>query len=651
MNTGEEIVIANLILPLIKDLILPKIENFTKMESVNNFDAEAFALNVETYLSQRYEKFLVIDTLVFPNKQTLFKLLYEPLTIVTNQFNEEIRIKIDGYPKKFLPNFIRTIIEDTAGMGKSTITRKLFLSAIEENAGIPILIELRQINKNNDFITEIQNQLSPLGNKISIENLLQLISKGDFIFLLDGFDEISKVDKEFVIKDLHKFIEKANENYFLITSRQEDSLVSFGDFQKFSVKPLNTKEAHNLIRRYDGYSFKPIANDLIQQLKEKKGESLNDFLSNAFLVSLLYKSFDYKKDIPIRKSQFYRQVYDALFESHDLSKEGYLKRDKNCNLHLDDFDRVLRHIAYFTSIENKVEYDKDYIINIIEKAKKHTPDLTFKASDYLQDLLETVPLFKKDGNFIKWAHKSLQDYFSAKFLWIDSKQNQITILEKIYNDKDNQRFYNVLDLFFELDQNLFEETILYWLLLDFENYVLKNYQNFKHINLDLIKTRLENNFHKDCTIAITKKEEYEFIISEKNEEEVFEFYLNLVGNKFKSCPVNFNYFEKPKVVALTFINIVSNQETILKLISRRIPSLAKYTPHKVNLNELKVLEEGQVYNIDDEVENIVNHDRVFEITNDLLISDHTINFDNAFQKLKEINLRLNVEIKNDFTKW
>ena len=25
--------------------------------------------------------------------------------------------------------------------------------------------------------------------------------------------------------------------------------------------------------------------------------------------------------------QFYQQVYDALFEAHDLSKEGYLKRE------------------------------------------------------------------------------------------------------------------------------------------------------------------------------------------------------------------------------------------------------------------------------------------------------------------------------------
>ena len=149
--------------------------------------------------------------------------------------NNKEEIKINDFSDDFLPTHMRVIIEDTAGMGKSTITKKLFLSAIEKKAGIPILIELRQINKNNSFLNEIQNQLSPIGKPIAIDVILKLILEGEFIFLFDGFDEISKADKEFVIKDLHKFIEKANNNYFLITSRQEDSLVSFGDFQKFNV--------------------------------------------------------------------------------------------------------------------------------------------------------------------------------------------------------------------------------------------------------------------------------------------------------------------------------------------------------------------------------------------------------------------------------
>jgi hypothetical protein len=153
MNNGEELVIANLILPIIKDLVLPKIESIVKKFSIKNLDKDGTGANIEVYLTQRYEKFLIIDTLVFPNKQTIFKHLYEPLTLIAKkEANKSVEIKINDYSEEFLPKYVRAIIEDTAGMGKSTITKKLFISAIERKAGIPILIELRQINKKNEII-------------------------------------------------------------------------------------------------------------------------------------------------------------------------------------------------------------------------------------------------------------------------------------------------------------------------------------------------------------------------------------------------------------------------------------------------------------------------------------------------------------------
>jgi len=655
MDKQEELIIANLIYPLLKDLILPKINKVIKKFSIKNVDEKSIEANFQSYLSQRFEKFSVIDTLVFPNKQTLFKDLYEPLTLCSyNEQNKKMEIKIAGYSKEFLPKYMRVIIEDTAGMGKSTITKKIFLSAVEEGACIPILIELRQINKDNDFLKEIQNQLSPIGKPISIDLILKIINDGQFVFLFDGFDEISKKDKEFVVKDLHKFIEKANNNHFLITSRQEDSLVSFGDFRKFNVRPLVEKEAFSLIKRYDNYSFKRISKELIAQLKNNKDESLKEFLSNPFLVSLLYKSFEYKKDIPIKKSQFYRQVYDALFESHDLSKEGYLKRDKYSNLHIDDFEMVLRHIGYFTAIENKVEYEKNYILKIIEKAKKYVPDLPFKASDYLKDLLETVPLFKMDGNNIKWAHKSLQDYFAAKFIWIDAKENQKPILKKIFNDHENIRFSNILDLFYELDTKTFNETILLWLLEDFDKYSATAYTRLKNIDKKLLKTRVENTFGNQSVVVITKQEDYEVIRIGRREDasKVFLYYkkkVNELGDFDGS--ILYNYFENPKVIALVYKKRHYQYSPILKLLSNRIPGFAKYIPHKVHLGKLNVLEQDCAYLLNDNPKNLLNHENVFSTVNDIIPSGYTIDYDYAVKKYAQIKSIVKKAQNNDFINW
>lgn len=653
MEKVEELVAANLALPIIKDLILPKLQKVISKFSLKNVDEKLVEENFAGYLSKRYEKFLIIDTLVFPNQQTLFKLLYEPLTVISeNDVEKYVQIEINNYPYSFLPKYFRVIIEDTAGMGKSTITQKLFISIIEQKAGIPILIELRQINKANDFLSEIQKQLSPIGKKISVELILKLIDQGQFIFLFDGFDEISTLDREFVIKDLHKFIEKANDNYFLITSRPEESLTAFGDFKKFNIKPLSERKAFNLIKRYDGYSFKHISKDLIKKLKTSKDESFIEFLNNPFLVSLLYKAFEYKKDIPIKKPQFYRQVYDALFESHDLSKEGYFKREKYSNLHLDDFERVLRYIGYLTSIENKVEYDKDYIVNTIDKVKKHLPDLNFKSSDFLKDLLETVPLFKKDGNYIKWAHKSLQDYFSAKFIWIDSKSNQTIILRKIYDTPQISRFYNILDIFYELDSITFESTILFWIIEDFETHCNANYLEFRFLPSEVVQRRLENSFHKECVIVVTKTEDFDKLRQGPHDAEVQAYYSKKVS-KFipRSSHTTYNYFKQPKLIVQTYMNVESNTNTILKLISARIPTLAEFRQHKVHLETLVGLEEDKIYLVDDNIKNIINNSEEFDQTSDLIMSDYTINYKNAMEKLKELRETFSQKLGNEFTDW
>src|SRR5690606_21672442 len=169
MDKPEELLVSNLILPIVKDLILPKNQAVFNKFSVTNTTQSNVEYNFDSYLTQRYEKFLTIDTLVFPNKQTLLDVLYQPLTLSCQDGNRnsKVEIKIDNYPDNLIPEYFRVIIEDTAGMGKSTITKKLFQSIILEKKGIPILIELSQINNKNNILKEIQNKLSTIGKKLS----------------------------------------------------------------------------------------------------------------------------------------------------------------------------------------------------------------------------------------------------------------------------------------------------------------------------------------------------------------------------------------------------------------------------------------------------------------------------------------------------
>lgn len=458
----------DLAIPLISKWILPKVNELlnssaTKLsikakEAKHDYHKNQF----EDYLSNRYTKFFVLETLVFPNYPTLFDDLYYPLTVNCLDGIDglaKIQLVIDSFRDDFLPDYKRVLIQDDAGMGKSTILRKLFLSCIRENKGIPVLVELRKLSKGYGIIDEVLSQFETIQNKADKGLVLKLIDRGDFVFLFDGLDEIPHKNREEVVNDIHKFIEKSGHNLFLISSRSESITSSFKDFQRFTINNLKQEDAFQLFRNYDKYSFKKIADDLIKLLSSKELENVRHFLKNPFLTSLVYKTFGYNRDIPKQKEQFYRKVYDALYEEHDLSKEGYYRRDKYCGLGIDDFEGILRCIGYKTMRLEKVELSKTELLEIINGAKKFC-GLSFSASDFLKDLTNTVTLFRLEGLNYKWVHKSYSDYFAARFIIYDSGSKIDDTIRQLFDEKAPSINVNVLDFLSLMAQKKFKHIVL-----------------------------------------------------------------------------------------------------------------------------------------------------------------------------------------------
>jgi hypothetical protein len=429
----------------------------------------ALATKFDEYLQRSYEKNSYINVIVFQNQRKRLDDLYIPITVKQAQDNKHILL--DSYKAEFLPAYEKVLIKDTAGMGKSTVIKYLFLLSVRQNEGVPIFIELRKLKADESILDHIHNELNPIDDEFDKDFILKLIKQGGFIFFLDGYDEIPFKERDEVTRNLQEFISKASENHFVITSRPESSLASFADFQEFNIQPLKLEETFQLLRKYDQTG--ELSEEIISRLKGTPLSSLKEFLTNPLLVSLLYKSYEYKRIIPFKKHIYYRQVYDALFESHDLTKGGVFIREKYSGLDIEDFHKVLRALGFITNKLGQVELEKDRWLTLIREAKKYCQGITFKESDFLKDLLTTVPLFNRDGEYFKWSHKSLQDYFAAQFICIDAKGNQSLILRHIWKSEKFFYYYNVLDLCFDIDCSTFRKVIIYDLVIQF----LKEYES------------------------------------------------------------------------------------------------------------------------------------------------------------------------------
>lgn len=422
------------------------------------------------YLLRTYERAAFLNTLVLPNTRLDIHDVYVPLTFTRDRDSSVVHVA-DKYDPVFFEEHSRFLISDTAGMGKSTVSRWLCLSLIEQGLAVPVYIELRKLRHDHSIIDEVFAQIDPLGDTFDRDLALRLIELGDFVFFLDGYDEIAYDLQESATASIRDFCSKASNNIFIITSRPEASLAAFGEFQRYTIAPLDQSEAFSLIRKYDTVAEYGVADRLIDELTSNDRGGVKDFLTNPFLVSLLYKTYSYNKNIPVKKITFYDEVYQALFKAHDLTKDAF-KRQKQCGLDIYDFRLILRRLAFDTARLGSVEYSQAELLDYVAQAKQRTAGLTFNAADFVNDLVLTVPLFAREGNSYKWAHRSIQDYFAAEFIAYSA--NKVDILEWIYSSGAS-RFMNVLDLYYELDYATFRRVLIRRLLTDFVAYTEQSY--------------------------------------------------------------------------------------------------------------------------------------------------------------------------------
>jgi len=640
--------------PVIKSLvdtfITPKLvalqNKFSNTNSDNYIPTEE---NFREYFHRTYKKLSIVNTIVFNNSQRFLKDIYLPLTIRCESQNQ--LCLIDAYPYDLINDYGYVLITDTAGMGKSTMMKRLFLDIIDQNLGVPLFIELRRLNKGKVILDEIKEQLNSIDKNFNSDLLNDLLKSGDFIILLDGYDEISLADRDIVTKDIQEFISKTSNNSFIITSRPENALASFGNFQEFRINPLSNDEAFELLRKINNNG--EISELLINKIQEEHElSSIEEFLTNPLLVSLLYTAFEHRQTIPFKKYLFYRQVYDANFESHDLTKgESYI-HDKYSKLEIDDFHRILRHIGFSCFKLQKIEFTKDEILKLITQSRAFAAGLNFKESDFLNDIIKTVPIFTQDGNYYRWAHKSLQEYFAAQYIYLDSKDNQNEILLKIYKSKNIEKFLNVLDLYYDIDYKTFRNTIELELLREYKYYIDTSYQDYSGYNKNEVISRLEvvflnkpflfkaekvnDNTHFDIDLFTEMRENIRKEIDSTNYA-----YKSITVSPLPVSDIYCLPYQKKNNVILNLFN--NKKNPIVKYKIRKYKSLkfnynfkAQYDYVEVNDNMLNPL---------NSIENFNNTTLYVEHTKDIFI---TINHYEALESLKNITDSIEYELQHNF---
>lgn len=526
-------------------------------------------------------------------------------------------------------------------MGKSTLSRYIILKEYEKNENIPVFVELRQISEKTSLLTHITNILQPTAEdeKINDEKILKSIKKGGYIFVLDGYDEINLAIKEKLTNEIREFVAKYGANYFLITSRPEISISSFPEFQNFKINPLEAEEAYLLIKKYDSDGERSFR--LISKLQDQDLKGIEEFLKSPLLVTLLYRSYEYKQQIPLKKSIFYRQVYDALYSWHDLSKEGYSTRVKLSGLDPEEFHKVLRVVGYLCIKTQKNQFTVDEIINFIEKSKKKIIDAKFISSNFLDDSLKAVPLLKKEGDYIYWAHKSLSEYFCAMYLAIDAKSNQKEIFSKLITSDNFASYANMLDIFFDIDNESFHRHFTKVVIDDYKKHFSELKSFYPSLPNESIAYRASTTLYKDFNL-IKNIEDYKY-----NQKNIAQIFMDFSKKNSPPMPIIYNYQFKD-IFNGKLCLILSNQKNIILdiLNNKKHYMIKQRSLYPEIIKKLKIPIGGKKNNkIDDSPENSWNSEKNFQNTTRALMQSLSYIID--YTRINEIERAISLAASND----
>jgi len=435
------------------------------------------------FLAKTRAQCSTINSLAFPNILKKVSDIYEPLTLSNLDSREESEHLVQR-GDVFLEEFNNVLIIDNAGMGKSTLLKKIVIDIIDHSEYIPIYVELRTLT--DQPITEQLNKLIGLDN-VSSEGYLGNIP---FIYFFDGVDEIPFDIKNDVIKRIKTFTDEVPYSKVIITSRPDQSLLELKSYVRFKIKPLDLNQSFNLIRLYDANSTKLgnsliLSNKLISEIKsmrEKDNGAILEFLTTPLYVSLLFCSYKFKPVIPRRKDLFYSQVFEALFETHDLSKEtGYVRR-KQSGLDITEFSIILRRLAFWCLKNNgKLEFSRSELEVVLDEITGKLKGINVKPIKFIDDLIYAVPLFIKEASVYRWAHKSLMEYFSAEFICIEVKDKRDELLLKIYESNSSVKYKNIIELCSDIDYATFRKSILHNCLNEYFDHWNK-INNFVYLN-------------------------------------------------------------------------------------------------------------------------------------------------------------------------
>jgi hypothetical protein len=350
--------------------------------------------------------------------------------------SEEIIRKISNNYQQSL----KYIIIGLSGSGKTTLLREIAYSLAELNLGItPVLLNLY----NSSWLIVQHGIVRRISNHLGVDegNTRDMLSRGEIILLLDGFNEIPQKDIKDICSHLGSLINDFQKLKIIITSRYKLDKALEGhesSFEERQLHPLNKQQCISLISRRiqkdnkeKQQQQKPIvgqSQDLWDQISATPivGDSIS-----PFYVEIIYEIVSLRMKERLESFGKIIRIFTKKVIERELIKDKILDRAQRLyklieiqqNIFLTSFD-MLRQGKLLLKFHDIVKFNSK---------KRDSIEYCLKAA-LLEDFSDN------DIPFLKFSHENIRDYFAAEYLREHPQEilNLINTWKSQYNEVNSK---------------------------------------------------------------------------------------------------------------------------------------------------------------------------------------------------------------------
>lgn len=484
------------------EFINPKLADLKKYFQDSTLQDHEIGLHLEKsirkYLLRTKNSIEILDSLIADTAQIPLEQVYVPIRLLESGTNTEIEIN-SGIEFNFENNRNRILIIGEGGIGKSTVLRIMGLQTFVSMRLCPILVNLRDLSSSHTLLDEIFRQFTELGEAANKEIIIKLLESGKFLLLLDAVDEILVTEKTDVLMDIRDFIQKASNNTFIISSRDDRILTSLTDFRRYILSNLDENQIKILYENYDKITGNNIAEKLWISINSV---NLKSFLLNPIIASMLYNVYYFDNRLPSRSVELVMRIYNIYLFEHDYSKCGFTRTviKKLASPHIKGIYSLIAFQSLQKGTPKLLTHELETMISDYLKENQ----LDFNDKDVLNELVISCILFTKQGADYVWQHKKFQEYFAANY--ICTSRQKLEIVNFMLTSERKLEYIDIFLNILEMDRALFEQTVLNKILEMFIDHCQGTYNNCIGIRSKMLELRRAVTFGRKTALYAPNEE-------------------------------------------------------------------------------------------------------------------------------------------------